>query len=699
MHDDYGYSEEGRLGKPYNLKLLARLAPYAKPYKKFILLALSVSVLGALLSLAVPYVTRHAIDRYITADWLALDLATPEGRNFFEVRPKICTLSADGRFAVVLKSDASRVAPELFGGTRKAFRQSGRSFFRVNPTPENGGILKRFAQRSLVLSDGSVCVPKEAVAGLPEAELRILRSADARGAALTALLVLLAVALSFGLGYLEYNFLERAGQNIMADVRMALFDRMQAQSPSFFDRHPVGRLTTRVTNDVENLNEMFKSVIVTVFKDVFILSGIMAVLLALDVRLALLCFILIPLVFFLALAFGAMSRDAFRDLRSSVSRINSFCQERFSSMRTVQLFSAQKTQAERFGRANDENYRAGMRQIKVFALFMPVMELLASVGVALLVWRGGAMVMESRLSLGTLVAFITYLRMFFAPLRDLSEKYNIMQLAMASTERIFEFMDVGERLPEAPVPARPENVEGGVEFRSVSFSYSPDKPVLEDVSFSLPKGTMTALVGRTGSGKTTCAHLLERFYDPSEGRVTVDGVDLKHWDQEHLRRNMALVSQDVFLFSGTIRENVALGRDEEGGPGLDEALALSGADFVGRFPLGADTPIAERGVNLSGGERQLLSFARALFHDPKILILDEATSSVDPATEAKIQQAVARMAHKRSMLVVAHRLSTIENADLIVVMRRGRVAETGTHQELMDRGGVYFNLRMIMEGK
>ncbi|MBI5845408.1 MAG: ABC transporter ATP-binding protein [Deltaproteobacteria bacterium] len=699
MHDDYGYSEEGRLGKPYNLKLLARLAPYARPYKNFIALALTVSVLGTLLSLAVPYVTRYAIDRYITADWLALDLATPAGKRFFADHPKICTGSADGRFAAVLKSDASKAAPELAAKPGGAFGKGGRSFHRVRRTTENRHILERLLKRGLVLSDGSVCVQKDAVAALTEADRRILRSADARGAALTALLVLLAVALSFGLGYLEYNFLERAGQNIMADVRMALFDKMEAQSPSFFDRHPVGRLTTRVTNDVENLNEMFKSVIVTVFKDVFILFGIMAVLLALDLRLALLCFILIPLVFFLALGFGAMSRDAFRDLRSSVSRINSFCQERFSSMRTVQLFSAQKTQMERFGKANDDNYRAGMRQIKVFALFMPVMELLASAGVALLVWRGGLLVMESRLSLGTLVAFITYLRMFFAPLRDLSEKYNIMQLAMASTERIFEFMDANERLPDALVPARPEKVEGGVEFRKVSFSYSPGKQVLEDVSFTLPRGTMTALVGRTGSGKTTCAHLLERFYDPAQGRVMVDGIDLRDWDQEHLRRSMALVSQDVFLFSGTIRENVTLGRDEEGGPGLDQALALSGADFVGRFPLGADTPIAERGVNLSGGERQLLSFARALFQDPKILILDEATSSVDPATEAKIQQAVARMAHKRSMLVVAHRLSTIENADLIVVMRRGRVAETGTHQELMDRGGVYSNLRMIMEGK
>jgi len=386
-----------------------------------------------------------------------------------------------------------------------------------------------------------------------------------------------------------------------------------------------------------------------------------------------------------------MARDAFRRLRATVARMNAFLQERLSGIRAVQFFAVEDAQMEEFSVVNRENYDAGMLQIKIFAVFMPLMEFLSALGVALIIWYGGLRVLSGQVTLGTLVAFVSYMRMFFRPVRDIAEKYNIMQAAMASSERIFEFLDTDERLPPGTGQA-PEKREGRADFQSVDFSYEPGRPVFRNVSFSIPPGSTVALVGRTGSGKTTCAHLLERFYDPVSGSVAMDGADLRQWPVRDLRKRLALVQQDVFLFAGTIRDNITLGQDK-GEDALLSAAEKSGAlEFIRHLEKGMDTVLAERGTNLSAGQRQLLSFARALYADPAVLILDEATSSVDPETEAAIQKAIRQMSAERTMLVVAHRLSTIEKADNIVVLSHGRVAETGTHQELIQKGGLYAKL-------
>ncbi|MBU2487783.1 MAG: ABC transporter ATP-binding protein/permease, partial [Proteobacteria bacterium] len=635
MYGDYGYMEEGKLGKPYDVKLLKRLLPFARSSRKGILTALAVSLLITAVDLAAPYISKVAIDRYIIATWYEAEAnAPPEAALILDRYASRFVVAQDGRRFL-----SHEAATEMDPADALALKQAGVLFAnRFLRVPENDATVPLLLgiPGQAALSGNEVMVPAEAVARLPLEDRAVLRARDLSGVLAMGLILLAFTAAVFFLSYLEFNLLERAGQAIMLNIRTALFDRMISQSLAFFHLHPVGRLVTRVTNDVENLNELFKSVLVTVFKDVFILAGIMGVMLAMDVHLALVCFALIPPVFALAIAFSSLSRDAFRSLRSAVARMNAFLQERLSGMRAIQFFAVERAQMALFTGVNEENYETGMRQIRIFAVFLPLMEFLSSLGVALLIWHGGARVLSDQVTLGTLVAFVTYMRMFFRPLRDLSEKYNIMQSAMASTERIFEFMDTDMRLPEPAGPA-PEKVRGEVVFSNVSFAYEPGRPVLENVSFTIPPGRMVALVGRTGSGKTTCAHLLTRFFDPGSGRVTLDGADLKHWPATDLRQRVALVQQDVFLFAGTLRDNITMGQNEDGEGRLREALEKAGAwPFIQRLPKGLDEPVAEGGTNLSAGQRQLLAFARALYADPKVLILDEATSSVDPETERAI---------------------------------------------------------------
>jgi len=504
--------------------------------------------------------------------------------------------------------------------------------------------------------------------------------------------------ISFLLGYGEYYLLELIGQRIMQDIRLDLFRSIQSQGVSFFDRHPVGRLVTRVTNDIENLNEMFKSVMVTVFKDVFILTGILIILLYLNWRLALVAFALLPIIFGLALLFSSLAREAFRELRAKVAKMNAFLQERITAMRIIQLFASEPFQQERFGIINHENYVAGMKQIKIFAVFMPVMDLFASFAVALIIWYGGGKVISEQLSLGSLVAFISYIQMFFRPIRDISEKYNIMQSAMASTERIVEFLDHREEVIDPESPQEPEKVEGHLEFKNVSFGYDKERWVVKNLSFEVKPGEMVALVGATGAGKTTVVNLIERFYDPLEGEIRLDGVDVRRRAQHELRSYIGLVMQDVFIFSGSLMDNILLGKDRQRAGVLEQAVRQANADkLIEKLPAGVDHEIGEEGSNISAGERQLLSFARALAHDPKLLILDEATSSVDPETERLIQEAISKMTKKRTTLVVAHRLSTIRNADRILVMHHGRIREQGTHDELMSLRGLYHKLNRFRE--
>ena len=701
MWGDYGYMEEGPLGKPYNVRLLRRLARYALPYKKVISLGLCLSILITVLNLALPYVSKIAIDRYILSSWYTVHLSAmgrADQRDFMSTRGLKVERSEDRLYGLISHTDIKKIDPAILYKLRSRGIISSNRYYKVDPEDIDPARLKRQGGAFLRMRDGSVVVPLEAVNSLSRGEILSIREKDLRGVALLGLALLAILLVAFALGYGEYYVLEFTGQNIMQDIRLQLFRRIQSQAVSFFDRNPVGRLVTRVTNDVENLNEMFKSVVITVFKDFFILVGIFAVLLYLNWRLALVSFVILPFIFGLTLLFSHLAREAFRELRQKVAKMNAFMQERLAGMKIIQLFAREDFQIQSFARINHENYLAGMKQIRVFAVFMPIMELFSAFAVGLIIWHGGGKVIGEQLTLGSLVAFISYIQMFFKPIRDISEKYNIMQSAMASTERILEFIDHREEIPEPEHPVSLANVEGHLEFREVSFAYQEEYPVLHDVSFEVKPGEMVAIVGATGAGKTTVVNLIERFYDPDKGAIYLDGVDIRKWSKRELRSQIGLVMQDVFIFSGSLKENISLGRDKVSKEVMQRALTQANADrFVQRLPNGLDQEISEGGSTLSAGERQLLSFGRSLAYGPKVLILDEATSSVDPETERLIQEAISRITETRTTLVVAHRLSTIRKADRILVMHHGRIREQGTHEELMALGGIYHKLNRFRE--
>jgi len=487
------------------------------------------------------------------------------------------------------------------------------------------------------------------------------------------------------------------GQKVMYDLRMEIFGQLQRLSVTYFDRNPVGRLMTRVTSDVETLNELFSSGVVTIFGDVFTLVAIMGMMLVIDVKLALVTFAVIPLVWLTAAIFRRRVRDAFRDIRYRLARLNAFLQERLSGMRVVQLFGREADSARRFGELNREHLGAHLRSITIYAIFFPVVEVLTAVAMALLLWYGGLRVLDETLTVGVLAAFIQYTRRFFQPLQDLSEKFNLLQSAMASSERVFTLLDepVAVREPARPA-ALPRPVRGEVRFEGVWFRYSPGGPwVLKDISFTASPGRTLALVGHTGAGKTTIVNLLLRFYDPERGRITVDGMDIRDLPTADLRSAIGFVQQDLFLFTGDILHNLTLGAPIPLEAARVAAVRVGADRFIERLPSGYAHRLGERGRNLSVGERQLLSFARALALDPRILVLDEATSSVDAEAEAQIQRAIAELMAGRTSLVVAHRLSTILHADEILVLHHGEIRERGTHRELLAAGGLYERLYQL----
>ena len=528
--------------------------------------------------------------------------------------------------------------------------------------------------------------------------------------AFLAILFLSATVLVFVFEYAQALLTTWLGQRVMYDLRTQIFARLQRLDLAFYDRNPVGRLMTRITSDVETLNELFSSGVVTVFGDLFTLLFIVVVMLQMDTELAMVTFSVLPFVAWAAFVFRSRIRGAYRDIRVRLARMNAFLQERFTGIRVVQLFNREDADLGRFKALNDDYLGAHLRSIRYYALFFPVVQQLTAVALALIIWYGGGAMVRGAVTIGVLAAFLEYARRFFRPIQDLSDKYNLLQGAMASSERIFRLLDREPNIEEPDRPALyPIGAPGEVRFENVWFAYggadsgteepnSGTEPnwVLRDVSFTVAPGEKLAIVGHTGAGKTTLINLLMRFYEPQRGRILVDGIPIGELRMKDLRRRIGLVLQDIFLFSQSVDYNVRLGSrsiDDEQVAGALEAVGA--APFVNRLPRRAAQELGERGSSLSVGERQLLSFARALAFDPGILVLDEATSSVDSAIEARIEEATDRLMRGRTCLVIAHRLSTVQGADRILVMHHGSLAEEGTHQELFDAGGLYRRLHEL----
>ena len=500
---------------------------------------------------------------------------------------------------------------------------------------------------------------------------------------------------SFVLEYVETYTMQMMGQRIMFDLRMQIYEHLQRLDVGFYDRNPVGRLMTRVTTDVDALNDLFAAGVISVFRDVVLLVGIMVVLLWMDWRLALVAFSVLPLIALLTQWFRRHARDSYRRVRGWIARINAFLQENISGMSTVQLFRREARNFDTFDGVNRQHRDANLDSIFYYATFYPTVEFLGALTMALIIWFGGGWSLQGTLTLGSLVAFLQYSQRFFRPISDLSEKFNILQAAMASSERIFGLLDTPVDLA-SPVPGRRPTGPGRITFEHVWFAYRDEDYVLRDVSFAVDPGERVGIVGATGAGKTTLINLLLRFYDVNRGRIAIDGVDIREIPLEDLRRRFGLVLQDVFLFSGTIRDNIALGQTSITEADIRSAAASVHADrFISKLPGGFDSAVAERGATLSVGQRQLLSFARALAFAPDALILDEATSNVDTDTEALIRDALHRLMSGRTTIAIAHRLSTVQDMDRILVFHKGELREAGAHQELLVARGLYYKLYQL----
>jgi ATP-binding cassette, subfamily B, multidrug efflux pump len=624
--------EEEVLGKAYDSRLMKRLLGYLRPYWVQVTIALTSIVLKSAADVAGPLLTLAAIDIYLA----------PFGAH-----------------------KTSDLLAQKFLGKLHTFVSH-----TFSPDPLTG--------------IGQIC-------------------------ALYAGLILF----SFILDFLQTYFMLWAGQTVMFDLRSQIFRHLQYMNISYFDRNPVGRLVTRTTTDVDALNEMFTSGVVAIFEDVFALSFIVGIMLLIDTRLALITFAVLPVIVWATTMFRRSVRESYRGTRTAIARINSYLQEHVTGMMVLQLFNREKKAYNRFVEINHRNMLAWKDAILAYALYYPIVEILSSVAIAFVIYFGGHQVLDhfvTGITIGTIAAFISYAQRFFRPIQDLSDKYNILQAAMASGERIFRLLDTE---PEIISPNAPVKVDGPgrIEFDHVWFAYR-EMPkdgkngsgasdgemdwILKDVSFTVEPGENIAIVGHTGAGKTTIISLLMRFYDVQRGAIKIDGVDIKQMNLTELRRRISVVLQDPFLFTGTIGQNIRLGSAWITDEMIERAAQdVNVADFVHSLPNGYNESVQERGSTLSTGQKQLISFARALAHNPKILILDEATSSVDTETEMRVREALTKLVEGRTSLVIAHRLSTIQRADKIIVMHKGKVREMGSHQQLLAQRGIYYKLYQL----
>jgi ATP-binding cassette subfamily B multidrug efflux pump len=666
--------EEEKLGAYTLFRHFLRIMSNVRGQRWLLVVCVVGSMTQAAIELSLPLLTRRGIDVYVLPPYMRVDVSNPSDREWLSAKPGAVKAEGDDSHLFVKAADLSR-AEQAEVRVRKL--AGSERYFYVPPT---GGALEgRF------LGDAELKTMK---AG----ERRNFLTAERAGVARLALAYFILLLLNFAFSYSVTYGLNVLGERAVMIMRARLFRHLHRLPIRYFDENPVGRLVTRVTNDTATLSELFTDVVATAVSDVALFAGILVVLFTLSGPLAWRLLLLAPPLVLLALWFKMVSQKIYRVIRVQLARINTFLQETVQGMVILKTFVAERRTAARFAELGEAYYKTQMRLIYVFAVFRPLIDAFATSAVAIVVWYGGGEIVRGQLTIGTLVAFLIYLKMLFMPLQDLADKFNIVQSSVVASERLFKILDVpAEDQGRGVVPDQPC---GHIVFDKVSFAYEEGQPVLKDVSFEVPCGQTAAIVGPTGAGKSTITSLLLRFYPlkAGQGRILVDGVPIEDWDVRALRRQFAFVQQDLFLFAGSLGRNITLYNDVNQ-EDLQRSLSVSRADrVVNKLPEGLDHALNERGTTLSQGERQLISFARALAPGPKILVLDEATASVDSQTEALVQQALDELLQGRTAVVVAHRLSTVQDAHKIVVLSHGAVEEEGTHAELLAKGGLYARL-------
>ena len=655
MRSDFGYFEEQQLGRTYDAKLLRRIYPLVHHYRGWLIGSIFLVVFITLLELSLPYLIKVAIDDHIIP--------------------------------------TNRMTPDETTSTGDPLQRA----ITVDLTEEDITAIVEKYPNLFSVSDRSASIDWSDLKQLEKNEVIRLRRSDVVGLGMITLVYLAIILVGFALNFGQKIIMEYTGHRIMHDLRMSLYTHIQTLSVEFFSRNPVGRLVTRVTNDVQNMHELFTSVIAFFFKDLFLLVGIAVVLLWLNWKLALATFAILPLIVYASVVFSIKARKVFRIQRIKIAEINTRFSETIAGMSVIQLFGHEPGNYRQFKQLNHDNYLAGMRQIRIMAVFMPVIEIIGILSIAIIIFYGGGRVITGSMSLGALVAFISYMKMFFRPIRDLAEKYNLLQNAMASAERIFLILDSQANLPiiQTASHVRPKGISTiqRIDFENVSFGYLAGETVLKNITFHVNAGEKLAIVGPTGSGKTTLINLLIRFYDPATGKISINHRDLKTIDPSEYRNKMALVTQDPFLFSESIRDNIFRQQRPMSDSEIRSTLEISNCHMLtDRLPHGPDTMLSEGGASISSGERQLISIARAFAQHPQVILFDEATSYIDSQTELQIQEAMEKLMQDRTAIIIAHRLSTVRNADHILVLNRGRIVERGSHMELMDRNGFYYRL-------
>ncbi len=669
--------------KAYDHQLMKRLLGFARPYWLNLLLAIILILIATVGDLANPYLIKLGIDNYLNAN----------GRIYWAYLPGSEPIDGilidDWVFVEVRDLEGLEDIEE--GETYSFFQKGSEYYFIPGKLPdadENVNIDRDGNRYIMHIGD-----EEREVIHIEDRYIPQIRSSDIIGLKRLALIFLFIIIFIFLVNYCQTILLQYTGQRIIYDMRSTIFSHIQNLSLSFFDKNPVGRLVTRITNDTETLNDMYTNVLVSLFKDIFLLCGIIIIMFRLNFKLALVSMAVVPIIAIVTIVFRKNARIAHREVRDNLSRINSFLSEHISGMKIIQIFHQEPRKTEEFDDINDRYYRSALKETTIFAIFRPFIEFIHALALSLLLWYGGKNLIRGNIEFGVLYAFISYISMFFRPINDLTEKYNILQSAMASAEKIFTILDEDNFIEDSEDAIALPRIDGRIEFKNVWFAYEDEDWVLEDVSFTIEPGETVAFIGATGAGKTSIINLICRFYDIQKGQILIDGHPIDKIQKKDLRRHIGVVLQDVFLFTGDIEYNIRLNNTNISRGNIEEiAKYVNAHHFIEKLPNGYDEKVMERGATLSAGQRQLLAFARALAFNPSILILDEATANIDTETEELIQDALKKLIKDRTTIAIAHRLSTIQHADKIIVLHNGKIHEMGTHSELLKRGGLYYQL-------